>query len=361
MKIRLFYALLVLLFCSSCHVGRFFVWNLADLNDSRRFASMPVERKGEPFRFAQRDSAVSPLALPKDIDGETWEQFLKDEGTVGFLIIRNDTILYERYFDGYDEEREVPTFSVAKSFVSALIGIAIKEGHIGSINDPITKYLPELKREGFEKITIAHLLLMRSGIRYNEGYYNPFGHVARYYYGRNLARYIRQLKIKEAPNQRFEYISVNTQLLGFIIERATGKKLADYLSEKIWQPLGMEYPASWSIDSRQHKNAKAFCCINARMRDYAKFGRLFLKKGEWQGQQIVPSAWVEQSTTPANNGLYSYQWWHVRSNSKPNFMAQGILGQYIYVQPDKNIIIVRLGKRDRIYWGAVFAKLAEAN
>lgn len=361
MKIRLLPVFFLALFLSSCHVGRFFVWNFADLNDSRRFASMPVEQKAPAFQFAARDSSRSPLALPKTVEDKAWEQFLQDEQTVGFLIIRNDTILYERYFDGYDESKEVPSFSVAKSFVSALVGIAIAEGHIGGTHEPITKYLPELKRAGFEKITIAHLLLMRSGIRYNEGYYNPFGHVAKYYYGTNLARYIRQLKIKEAPNERFEYISVNTQLLGFIVERATGKKLADYLSEKIWQPLGMEYPASWSIDSRRHANAKAFCCINARMRDYAKFGRLFLKKGNWQGQQIISSAWVEQSTTPANNGLYSYQWWHVRSASKPNFMARGILGQYIYVQPDKNIIIVRLGKRDRYAWGTLFARLAEAN
>lgn len=398
MKRTFFFLLLSVVLCS-CHVGRFVIYNFADIRDYRKFPSLPVATAKTNFSFAPAATA-DVLRLPKDIEIKkrhyNFEEILQRTGTVAFLIIRNDSMLYEKYFSGYDETRIVPSFSAAKSVVSSLVGIAIDEGKIKNVQEPITNYLPELDKKKFGAITIEHLLDMRSGIHYNESYINPFGDVAKYYYGRNLRKYISKMRVKEPPGQHFEYISINTQLLGMIVEHATGKPLARYLQEKIWQPLGMEYEASWSVDSRKHKEVKAFCCLNARARDFARFGRLFLHDGNWNGQQIISREWVRKSTTftdSKNDFLYSYQWWHNRRYTiladsvkptglfvykdikttdgkmvkallqpEPDFYADGLLGQYIYVYPSKNIVIVRLGKKSgNMEWPELFKTLAVNN
>lgn len=382
----------------SCHVGRFFVFNFADIRDHKKFPANPIEAPEVPFQFTD-GTASKAFKLPDSISISKkrypLDAALEKSGTVAFLIIRNDSILYERYFKGYEENSIVPSFSVAKSYTSALVGIAIQEGYIKSIKDPITRYLPELNPKYFDAVTIEHLLNMRSGIDFNESYINPFGHVAKFYYGRNIPKYITKLKTEKAPDTEFNYISICPQLLGMAVERTTGKSLSQYLQEKIWQPLGMEHDASWSLDSRKHHATKAFCCLNARAHDFAKFGRLYLHNGQWNGQQIVPEAWVKASTTFTNdlNGyLYSYQWWHNRITVADNgqtvtglhqkrtftnkegvtnkyivtpsgdFYAEGILGQFIYVYPEKNIIMVRLGKKyGSIGWARFFLQLSRMN
>ncbi len=386
--------LLPLILLSSCHVGRFFIWNTADVKDYKKFAARTIEKPIEPFRFVEA-IGTDALKLPKEItiknQSYTFEQALEKSGTLAYLVIRNDSILYERYFDKYDAASIVPSFSVAKSFVSALVGIAIDEGCIKSVHDPITLYLNNLDGVKFGAITIEHLLNMRSGIQFNEGYFNPFGDVAKYYYGKNLKNYVARQDIRQAPDQAFEYISVNTQLLAMIVEQATGRPLDALLQEKIWQPLGMEYDATWSIDSRKNGTIKAFCCLNARARDFAKFGRLYLNNGTWNGQQIISEDWVRRSTvmnSEVNNFIYMYQWWHtvdtqpladstyvnglhrINNNADgtkylvqpaPDYYAEGILGQFIYLYPDKNIIIVRLGKKEGPLPWATLAKAIARN
>jgi CubicO group peptidase (beta-lactamase class C family) len=403
LNLRIVLVMVALIALPACHVGRFFIYNFSDLHDNRKFPARLVARGAEaPFQFIPaRPGAASGLPKEVTIKDKKYdlEALMRHTGTVALLVIRHDTLLYEQYREGYAAASAVPSFSVAKSFVSALVGIAIEEKFIGSVDDPITKYLPELDAQKFGPITLRHLLNMRSGIAFSEGYYNPFGDVAKYYYGRNLPKYIKQLKIKQAPDQRFEYISVSPQLLGMAVARATGRPLAQYLQEKIWQPLGMEYDASWSLDRRQGGTEKSFCCLNARARDYAKFGRLYLRHGEWQGRQVVPRAWVETSvysTTEQakNNYLYSYQWWHNRrfetyadttshgqfrvlnssevhfskgSKLPPklavrptgDFFAEGILGQYVYVNPAKDLILVRLGRKENFNWAALGLSMAK--
>jgi len=400
-KSSLLLLLAALVVLSACHVGRFFIYNFSDLHDNRKFPARPVARgAGEPFAFrVARPGALSGLPQQVTSEGKTYdlEALLQHTGTVALLVIRHDTLLYEQYREGYAAASAVPSFSIAKSFVSALVGIAIEEKFIGSVDDPITKYLPELDAHQFGPVTLRHLLNMRSGIAFNEGYYNPFGDVAKYYYGRNLPKYIKQLKTKGPPDQQFEYRSVCPQLLGMAVARATGRPLAQYLQEKIWQPLGMEYDASWSLDRRQNGTEKSFCCLNARARDFAKFGRLYLRHGEWQGRQVVPRAWVETSVySPAeqakNNFIYSYQWWHNRrfeaytdtashgqfrvvsggspggnAQSPPrrvvrpagDFFAEGILGQFIYVNPAKDLIVVRLGRKANFNWATLGLSMAQ--
>lgn len=371
------------LLLNACHVGRFFVWNFADTRDNKKFKSVLVDNGNEPFSFIEPEVDTSKLMYPRKITvkGEkmSFEEALIKEKTTAFLIIHKDTLVYEKYFYDYEPYTPHTSFSVAKSFVSALVGIAISEGHIKSVDEPITNYIKGFKNPGFDKITIEHLLNMRSGIAFNEGYFNPFGEVAKYYYGRNLKKYIPKLKVEKDPDKSFRYISVNTQLLAYIVEIATKQPVSQYLEEKIWKPLGMEYPATWSVDSKKNATEKAFCCLNARARDFAKFGRLYLNNGNWEGKQIVPEEWVKRSATftePTNNFYYKYQWWHtsdaenltdstdldevhriyayknkegetIERVSKPgvDYYAEGILGQFIYIHPEKDLIIVRLGKK----------------
>jgi CubicO group peptidase (beta-lactamase class C family) len=262
-------------------------------------------------------------------------------------VVRNDSLLYESYFSDYDETSVFTSFSVAKAFVSALVGIAIDEGYIYSTGQSITFFLKELQSPEFDKITIEDLLNMRSGIDFYEGYSSPFADMPKYYYGTNLKKYITHLTVKEPPDLHYDYISVNTLLLSLIVERATNTKLNKYLELKIWQPLGMEAEASWSVDSKEHNTIKSFCCINALARDFAKFGSLYLKQGNWFGKQIVPEKWVIRSTSIINDSRdsqdypYTYQW---RVLENGCFFAKGILGQYIFVDPHKNLVFVRLGK-----------------
>lgn len=380
----------------SCHVGRFFIYNFADINDYKKFPVRTLNHAAIPFHF--ETTATKPI-LPATLDYKAknynFNEGLAKNGTVAFILIRNDSILYEWYDKNHPAESVVTSFSMTKSFVSILIGIAIDEGHIKSTSEPVTNYLDYLDKDKFGNITIQHVLDMRSGIKFSEGYFNPFSDVAKYYYGRNLKKYVKHMKIKRPPGQEFEYISLNTQLLGLILEKATGKTLTGYMQEKLWSPLGMEYDASWSMDSKKHHTEKAFSGINGCARDFAKFGRLYLNNGTWQGNRIVSEKWVRESldfTEFKNDFEYSNQWWHtIRWNRvqdsvavpklhgiftekhkgksqdyciypSGDFYANGLLGQFVYVSPDKKIICVRLGRKfGRVDWPYFLRELAEKN
>lgn len=355
---------------TSCHVGRYFVYNFANIHDYKKFQNEEIERSTDPFLFNDALSKVNIEVPSFGIDSEArLKAFNSEHKTVAFLIIKDDSIYHEWYANKYDSSTVLTSFSMAKSYVAALIGIAIEEGHIKSVHDPITDYIKTFKHDGFEKITIEHVLNMRTGIDYTENYYSPFGNVAIGYYGRDLERHLSKLKIKEEPDQRFDYISIATQILGAVIQEATGESLTEYCEEKIWKKIGTEYGASWSLD-RKGGMEKAFCCLNARARDYAKFGRLFLNNGNWEGEQVVPQSWVESSikkTEESKDSFYGYQWWHAREYDRfgkqkrdVDFYMQGHLGQYVYMEPEKNIIVVRLGKdRDGVYWNGLLKELVD--
>ena len=355
---------------TSCKVGRFVVYNFADIKDYKKFPSRSLVSNDTKFKFASTDNGKYPkvLKLHSKLDTTTIktisiDKILEDNKTVAFLIIKNDTIQYEKYFKGYNQESIIPSFSMAKSITSILVGCAIDEGLIKSIDEPIINYIPELEKNGFEKVTIKHLLQMTSALKFSESYFNPFGEAASFYYGRNLKRMMSKLKLKGEPGKKFEYVSGNTQLLGLVLERALKvKTITQYFQEKLWTPLEMEYDASWSIDKKNEGTEKTFCCINARARDFAKIGRLYLNKGNWNGKQIVTQKWVEESTkvdtTQGSDEGYQFQWW-LPSNTG-DFMAEGILGQFIYVNPSENIVIVRMGKDyGRMNWSNLFMTLSK--
>lgn len=345
---------------TSCQLGRYVFYNFADIKDHKKFQSRPLSAANSPFNFQVTNNGK----FPKELNNIPFDKYLEDNKTVAFLIIKNDTIQYEKYFEGYDRESIVPSFSMAKSVTSILIGCAIDERLIKSVDEPIINYIPELSKNGFNKVTIKHLLQMTSGIKFNESYVNPFGDAASFYYGLNLRKEIEKMKLKTEPGKQFEYVSGNTQLLGLVLERSLkNKTITQYLQEKIWTPLEMEYDASWSIDRKSNGLEKTFCCLNARARDFAKIGRLYKNKGNWNGKQIVSQKWVEESTkldtSEGSAKFYQYQWWLPTPNE--DFMAEGILGQFLYVNPKKDLIIVRLGKKEgKAYWWTIFTSLAKA-
>lgn len=347
---------------SSCKFGRYVWYNFADIHDYKIFPKRELQASTKPFSFYTANKELVPSNRTYEEVEVSYDDFLNRTKSVAFLVIRNDSILYERYFDDYDTASIVPSFSMAKSVTSMLIGCAIDDGLIGSVHDPVSKYVPEMAKNGFDKVTLEHLLQMTSGLKFNEGYYNPFGEVATFYYGLGLRKSTENLKLEAAPGTRFAYASGNTQILGLVLDRVlAGKSITDYLHEKIWQPIGMEYAASWSIDQKKNGLEKTFCCLNARARDFAKLGRLYLHQGNWEGKQLVPADWVRESTkvdsSSGSSKYYQYQWWLPTQNG--DFMAQGILGQYIYVNPQKNLVIVRLGHKVSANWRKEFVRLSE--
>lgn len=275
---------------------------------------------------------------------------IKDYKTTAYVVVKNNEILFEKYFNGYTDTSLTNSFSVAKTFVSILIGIAIDEGKITSIDDPIDKYLPKYNND--KKVTIRQLLTMSSGINFDESYSSPFGYMAKAYYGRNLKELTYKYKVEEEPGKTWRYLGGNTILLSFILENATGQSLSAYMSEKLWQPLGAQQRALWTLDKKKGVE-KAYCCFYSNAKDFARIGQLYLNKGLWNGKRIVSEQYVESSVKPAyylkdkNNvpvDFYGYHWWLSYYKNMDVFYARGILGQFIIVIPEKNIVIVRLGE-----------------
>jgi CubicO group peptidase (beta-lactamase class C family) len=365
-RLALLFLVSSLIFFSSCHVVRYVWWNYADVHDCDKFPVIPVSKVQTSKAFIRSDAGID-LTLPDTANhpgqNKSFDAFLEEQKTVAFLVIRNDSLIYEHYFDGFSRESVLPSFSIAKSFVSALIGIAIRDGKIRSVGQPVTDFIPELTDSGFRKVTLKDLLEMRSGIRFKEEYGSPFAEMSKFYYGLDLHRYTLKLKMQSPPGETYNYQSANTQLLAIVLERATGMKLPDYLGEKIWRPMGSEYPASWSVDSKKHSEPKAFCCINARAVDFAKFGQLYLNHGLSGSDTIIPASWIDESLKITNDSRdsqgypYAYHW---RVTAGGDYFAKGILGQYIYICPAKKIVIVRFGKKSSNYvWVRFFSSLVK--
>ncbi|MFC1997457.1 serine hydrolase domain-containing protein [Chloroflexota bacterium] len=340
-------------------VNRMLRWGDADVYDYQKFPERLLETSDTPFEFAfdpDEASIRSQFEFGSGIDD--LDTFLADNDTQAFIVIQDDTILYEKYFNRASRDSIVTSFSTAKSFTSALVGIAIAEGTINSEDDPITKYLPELAERdpAFANITIRDLLMMSSGIKYSE----PPDNATTYYYPdlRQLA--LEKTKIIDPSGEYFHYNNFHPLLLGMILERATGTTVANYLQEKIWKPIGMQYPGSWSLDEAGFEKMESG--INGRALDFAKFGRLYLRNGNWDGVQVIPEAWVAESTQADTSvdytnyyyddfifsdgqGYYKYLWWGIqRDDQNYDFMALGNKGQFIYISPQTNLIILRFGE-----------------
>ncbi len=295
-------------------------------------------------------STPQPWALASDYNSvrETAElaQANKDFGTIAYLIIKNDSIWYEKYNDGFGEDSKSNSFSMVKSMISAMLGRAIDEGHIKSLNQPVGDYFPHFGEGLGSTMTVGDLSSMASGTNWEEAYYSPFSITTRAYFDDDLEKVILGLEVVDKPGHTYKYASGDTQLLAMVIEKATNQTLTSYLSENFWKPMGAENEALWQLDSKDGGALeKAFCCLASNARDFARFGKLYKDFGKWNGQQLLDSSFVALSIRPrfVESPQYGYGWWLYKTENKSFFMMRGHLGQYVIVEPNDNVIIVRLG------------------
>ena len=270
-------------------------------------------------------------------------------GTVAFLIIKNDSIWHEKYFEGYDKNSFSNSFSMSKSIVSATMGKAIQEGYFNSLEDKVGSYIPEYKTGLASNLTIGDLSSMSSGMKWTESYTNIFGVTARAYVGSDLNKLIKSRPIIKNPGESFEYLSSDTQLLAMTIEKATKSKLSSLVYDWFWNPMGAENKALWQVDNIKTNTEKAYCCFNSNARDFARFGKLYKDKGVWNGVRLLDSAFVENSLKArfSSSPQYGYGFWLGNFKEKNYFSMRGHLGQYVIVFPKENIIIVRLGRMEQ--------------
>ena len=351
------------------------------------FPNRPLSASAEPFAFTEAPSPEAGRALETVFDTTDLDAFLADTETQALIVIKDDAILYEGYGHGFERDSMATSFSVAKSFDSALVGMAIDEGFISSVDDPVSVYLPELleRDPDFGRITIKDLLLMASGLDYQEfrwWLFNGDDPLTTYYPDQREIS-LNNINIVDPPAQYFLYNKYHPQLLGMILERTTGMSVTEYTQTRLWDRIGMEYDGAWALDSEESGFEKMEAGLNARPIDFAKLGRLFLNEGNWDGEQVVSAEWVVESTSldpdrhnadyyshawgpfvyDDGNGYYKFMWYGLLRDGEPaDFAAEGDHGQYIYVSPANDVIVVRNGDEYGLSsstWIDGFYRLAE--
>jgi CubicO group peptidase (beta-lactamase class C family) len=342
-------------------------WTKADKDMRRLILNMPTNKDVLFWSIPQRDAAFRamdrnplvtksriiatgknvyplPKGAPLDV-GIDVDAYMKDQRTAGLVIIQDGKIRLEKYGLDFSGDGRWTSFSVAKSFTSTLVGAAIKDGYIKSIDDKVSDYIPDLKGSVYDDVTIKQLLTMTSGVKWNEDYADPKSDVA--LFNKHKAEpgvdvtvsYMRKLKREVPPGTKWVYKTGETNLIGVLVSSATGKNLSDYLSEKVWRPFGMEQNASWLLGSTGHEISG--CCIQASTRDFARFGLFILGGGIAEGKPVLPDGWIAEATTKhadtsqADFG-YGYQWWTMNDGS---YAARGIFGQGIFIDPKRKLII----------------------
>ncbi|MFN6943640.1 MAG: serine hydrolase domain-containing protein [Cytophagaceae bacterium] len=341
---------LLLLVFEKGYIYRALWYNFAEIDDYTIFDNRMITASPEPQPWPVSEK-FNQIPLTQDL-----KQQLERLKSVAFLVIKNDSIIHEEYWESYGPDSFSNSFSMAKSYVGAMVGIALKEGKIKSLDQPVGDFLPYYNEGKRKNITIRHLLTMSSGLDWNEAYANPFSITTEAYYGTDLNRTIQRLEVEEEPGVYYNYRSGDTQILAAVLKEATGKTLSEYMQENIWHPTGSENEAKWSLDEEGGME-KAYCCLNSNARDFARIAKLFMQKGNWNGNQLIDSAYVEKSLRAANLedpnmpgeqiNYYGFQWWLIPDYKKLGdvFYARGILGQYVIAVPSEDLIIVRLGHK----------------
>lgn len=327
-----------------------------DISDTYLFPSHTVTKADSCWDWAKAENYNRYEMTPEE------NTYLDRFGTVSFLVIQNDSILYEEYRDGWTPETLSNIFSATKSIVGLLIGIAHEEGYIESLDDKVSKYLPEFGKDGRDKITVRNLLTMSSGLNWDEAYTSLFSKTTEAYYGDNIRGLVMGLEAVEEPGKQFSYKSGDTQVLAFLLEAALNKKqgernimtISDYAQQKLWQPMQACNDALWNLD-KKGGDEKSYCCFNTTGRDVARFARLMLHRGNWNGKQLVSEEYMREATSPAsylrnqfNDGAldyYGFQIWILNHKNMQIPYFRGLGGQYIFAIPEKNAIVVRLGHK----------------
>ena len=330
-------------------VARAIIWLDAGVDDRLRFESRPIAAGGDVLPLetvAPPDGALDEVTL-SDGSRTDLQDLLEETGTTSFIVLRDDRVWMEAYPTASGRDEPVTSFSVAKSILSTVVGLAIDRGDLSSLDDPVTDYVPELleRDERFARITLRHLMTMSSGLRYEEEGL-PWSDDAVTYYSPDLRRTALSAEIEEEPGTRWLYNNYNPLLMGLVLERATGRPLPDYVSEVLWGPLGAEADASWSIDSEASGFAKMESGFNALPIDYARFGYLFAHDGRVGNLQVVPEEWVAEATaadTTTDPAEHYQYWWWVDTDHPGRFLARGNKGQFVYVDPATDVVVVRTG------------------
>jgi CubicO group peptidase (beta-lactamase class C family) len=320
-------------------------YNLPSIFDDDIFKSRTIvsSKNLQPWPYAMEFSTL-------ELSAELIDSLEKYTCT-SVLFIQQDSIIRERHFDGISDTTRSNSFSVAKSYIGALIGRAIKLGYIHSVDQPVGDYIKEFNSGLKKKITIRHLLTMSSGLGWNEAYNSLFSQTTEAYYGSDLEKQVLSLKVVKIPGQYFEYKSCDTEILAILLNRATKMPVSKFLEKELWSQMGASN-ATWSLDHTDGLE-KAFCCIYATAKDFARLGNLYLHQGNWKGMQLIDSSYILQSTTSANlvdpkankaMNYYGYQWWILDEYKGLScYYMRGILGQNIVVIPSLDMVIVRMG------------------
>ncbi len=312
----------------------------ANIDDHNVFATRIIAA-GTPQQWTKHPDY--PVSLPAPLASAV----PADDG-VALLVIRDGQLIAEQYFAGYDEASRTNSFSMAKTVVTMLLGFAIEDGLITGFDEPLTTLLPEFDDDdNARQATLGSLSTMTSGYEWDEHYYSPFSPTVQLLYGDDVESFVLDGEFTRAPESYFYYSSASTQLLGIALSRALHKRdpdttLSDYLSEKLWRPLGMNADALWHLDERGME--LVYCCISTNARNYAKLGQLMLDNGNWQGRQLLPAGFVDAMRTPRATPYYGYSTWLTYDHATPYYAFNGHLGQFIIVVPSEELVIVRLGR-----------------
>lgn len=310
-------------------------------DDAEKFSSRSIPNENpEPW---QKSSSYNSIVLPEVILKE-----LKKTRASSLIVIRNNEIIHEEYWKDHNASSVMNSFSMAKGILSLLVGCAIADGYLQSEHQLLSTIFQSYKKSKYGKhLTLYHLMTMQAGLDWKEEYHHPFSENSKQYFVEDLAEQAFKIECKEMPGRNYEYQSVAAQLLGMALRKATQKDLAAYLSEKIWKPLGMEFPAKWSIDKKGVE--KAFCCIHATPRDFAKIGQLVLQNGNWKGKQIISEEYCKRMITPTKaNDAFCFTIWADDENSLQYRFFYGFLGQFIIMIPEKQMVIVKTGFYNRL-------------
>ncbi|MCC6541544.1 MAG: serine hydrolase, partial [Flavobacteriales bacterium] len=273
----------------------------------------------------------------------------------GFALFQHDSLIFEQYWNGWDADSVSNSFSVAKSYISLLTGIAMKEGVIKDVFQPVGDFIPLYKEGCYTKINLYHLLTMSTGLDWSESGADPFSDNAKGYYGSDVRGISLNQPCRDEPGKSFDYISGSTQIMAEVLEAAYGRPLDELVREKVWGPLGCEHDAYWGKDT-EDGDFKAFCCLYATARDFGRIGQLYLDSGKWKGTRIIDEEYWKASITPAAlddrgspNQRYGYFWWLAELDGNPIWYCRGFHGEYVVVMPDLDLVMVRTGmKREEV-------------
>ncbi|WP_316832337.1 serine hydrolase [Pedobacter aquatilis] len=330
-----------------------------DAETYKAFPQAVVHKSDSAFHFVRPVKMRNDIDTLQVMDGNNtaipFNKYFENGKLKAFLVIRNDSVLYEKYSKGYSDSTLTTIFSGAKSMVSIMLGRALADGKIKNLNDKVTQYIPELRANAaFKDIRIKHLLDMKSGLEFQDALGGVvkafFSDEAKYYYTHDMKAELKEVKLVNKPGTVWKYKSIDPILLGWVLERATGKTITQYFEENIWQKIGSAYNASWGLD---HPDGLANTASRFQVTaiDLAKIGRLYLQKGKFNAIQVLPENWVNQSVSIGNEkpasakgwqqSAHHYLWWIPQQGDKGDYAVEGMLGQRLYVDPVTNTIIVQ--------------------